>query len=72
MQKWARMPVETGKAFVDPLAMMTQMREDSDFLSLTPLTTLCWRTHLVVTKHPGDAHGIAQMDNTLTRLSTFL
>ena len=27
-QKWARMPVETGKAFVDPSAMMTQMRED--------------------------------------------
>ena len=25
---WAGMPVETGKAFVDPSAMMTQMRED--------------------------------------------
>ena len=31
MQKWAGMLVKTGKAFVDPSAMMTQMREDSDF-----------------------------------------
>ena len=31
MQKWAGMFVETGKAFVDPSAMMTQMREYSDF-----------------------------------------
>ena len=31
MQKWARMLVKTGKAFVDLSAMMTQMREDSDF-----------------------------------------
>ena len=28
MQKWAGMLVEAGKAFVDPSAMMTQMRED--------------------------------------------
>ena len=31
MQKWARMLVETGKAFVDPSAMKTQMSQDSDF-----------------------------------------
>ena len=31
MQKSAEMLVETGKAFVDPSAMMTLMREDSDF-----------------------------------------
>ena len=31
MQKWAGILVETGKAFVDPSAMMTQMREESDF-----------------------------------------
>ena len=31
MQRWAWMLVETGKAFVDPSAMMTQMREDSDY-----------------------------------------
>ena len=31
MQKWAGMFVETGKEVVDPSAMMTQMREDSDF-----------------------------------------
>ena len=71
MQKWAGMLVEIGKAFVDPSAMMTQMREDSDFWSLPPLTTLCWRTRLVITKHPEDGHGIAQMDNTTTRLITF-
>ena len=68
MQKWAGMLVETGKAFVDPSVMMTQMREDSDFWSLPPLTTLCWRTHLAITKHPEDGHGISQMDNTTTRL----
>ena len=28
--------------------------------SLPPLTTLCWRTHLVITKHPEDGHGIAK------------
>ena len=69
--KWSRMFVETGKAFVDPSAMMTQMREDSDFWSLPPLTILCWRNLLVITKHPEDGHGIAQMDNTITRLITF-
>ena len=36
MQKWVWVLVETGKAFVDPFAMMTQMREDSDFWSLPP------------------------------------
>ena len=61
-QKWTGMLVETGKAFVDPYAMMTQMREDSDFCSLPPLTILCWRTLLVITKHPEDGHGIAQKD----------
>ena len=30
-QKWARMLVETGKAFVDPSARIKQMREDSGF-----------------------------------------
>ena len=39
MQKWARMLKKTGKAFADPSAIMTQMREDSDFWSLPPLTT---------------------------------
>ena len=59
MQKWAGMFVETGKAFVDPSAMMTQMREDSDFWSSLPLTILCWRAHLVITNHPEDGHGLA-------------
>ena len=56
---------------VDPLAMMTQMRGDSDFWSLPPLTILCWRTLLVITKHPEDGSGIAQMDNTTARLTIF-
>ena len=30
MQKWARMLVKTGKAFVDPSEMTTQVRADSD------------------------------------------
>ena len=68
MQKWAGMLVETGKAFVGPSAVMTQMREDSELWSLPPLTILCRRTHLVITKHPEDGHGIAQMDNITTRL----
>ena len=57
--------------FVDPSAMMTQMREDSDLLSLPALTILCWRTLLVITNHPEDGPGIAQMDKTTARLITF-
>ena len=71
MQKWAGMLVETGKAFVDNSAAVTQMREDSDFWSLPSLTTLYWQTHLVITKHPKDGRGIAQMDNTITRFIKF-
>ena len=72
MQKWAGMLVETGKAFVDPPVMMTQMRKDSDFWSLPLLTTLCWRTHFVITKHPEDnGPDIAQTNNTTARLITF-
>ena len=70
MQKWAGMLVETGKAYVDTSAMMTQMREDSDFWSLPPLTILCWQTLLVITKIPEDGPDIAQMDNTTNRLIT--
>ena len=40
MQKWAGMLVETNKAFEDPSAMMTQMREDSDFWSMAEGTVL--------------------------------
>ena len=56
--------------FVYPSAMMTQTREDSDFWSLPPLTILIWRTLLVITKHPEDGHGIAQMNNTTAGLIT--
>ena len=65
------MLVETDKAFVGPAAMMTQMRDDSNFWSLPPLTILRWRTPLVITKHTEDGPGMAQMDIT-TRLITFL
>ena len=73
MQKWVRILVETSKAFVDPSAVTTQIREDSDSWSLPPLslTILCWRVHLVITKHPKDEPGIAQMDNTITKIITF-
>ena len=40
MQKWARMFVETGKAFVDPSAMMTQMREDLRLLEFATFNNL--------------------------------
>ena len=40
-------------------------------LDLPPLMILCWRTHLVITRHPEDGHGIAKMDNTTTSLITF-
>ena len=71
LQEGKRMLVETAKAFVDPSAMMAQMRGDSDFWSLSPLTILCWRKPVVITKHPEDGHGIAQMDNNTARLITF-
>ena len=60
MQRWAKIFAKTGKAFVDNSAMTTQMREDTDFWSLPPLTILCWRTLLVITKQPEDGPGIAQ------------
>ena len=34
---------------------------------LRPLTILCLRTHLVITRHPEDGHDIAQMNNTTTK-----
>ena len=71
MQKWARMLVETGKAFEDLSAKKTQMREVSDFWSLPPLTILCWQTHFAITKHSEDGPGIFEMDNYTTRLITF-
>ena len=71
MQKWARMLVETGKAFVAPSAIITKNERGSDFWSLPPLTILSWRTLLVITKHPGDGPVLAQMDNTTARLIIF-
>ena len=55
MQKWAGMLVEAGKAFVGPSAMMTQMKEDSDFWSL-PCLMIC------VGKHIWSSQGIQKMD----------
>ena len=40
MQKWAGMLVETGKAFVDPSAMVTQMRGDSRLLEFATFNDL--------------------------------
>ena len=71
MQKRAGMLVETGKAFENPSAIMTQMREDSDFWSLPPLTILCWRTLLVVTKHPEDGPGMAKIDSEQCQNTNF-
>ena len=70
MQKWAGMLVETGKAFVDLSAMMTQMGEDSDFWSLPPLITIMYQpTLLVITKHPEAQTGQhrSQIDYILVR-----
>ena len=39
-------------------------------LQFTPLTILCWRTFLVITKHPEDGPGTAQMDNSTIRFIT--
>ena len=52
--------------------IMTQIRGDSDYWSLPPLTILCWRTPLVITKHPEDGPGLARMHNTTARLIIFL
>ena len=43
-----------------------------EFWSLPPLTIFCWRTLLVITKHPeDDGPDIAQTNNTTARLITF-
>ena len=47
IQKSAGMLVETGKAFVDPSAMMTQMREDT---SVTQAKS-CWRSYWIDWSH---------------------
>ena len=39
-------------------------------LDLPPLTILCWRILLVITKHPGDGPG-REMENTTARFITF-
>ena len=63
--------LKTGKGSADPAAMPKQIKEGSDFRNLPPLTILCLRTLLVITKHLEDGPGIAQMDNTTTRVITF-
>ena len=55
MQKWAGMLMETGKAFVDPSAMMIQERDDFDFWSLPSLFILCL-------KHFWSSQGIEKLD----------
>ena len=64
--------MKTSKAFADLSAMTKQMRQGSDSWSLPPLITiLCWQTLLVITKHPEDGPGIAQVDSTTSKLFTF-
>ena len=46
-----------------PSAVTTPMRKGSDFWSLPQLTIFCWRTLLVIAKHPEDGPGILQMDH---------
>ena len=55
MQKWAGMLMETGKAFVDPSAMMIQERDDFDFWILPSLFILCL-------KHFWSSQGIEKLD----------
>ena len=64
------MLVETGKAFMDPSAMMTN-EKGFRRLEFATFDILCWRTLLVITKHPEDGPGVALMDNTTARLITF-
>ena len=51
--------------------MTKQMREDLDPWCLPSLMILCWQTLLVITKHPEDGPGSAQMDNTTAMLIIF-
>ena len=55
------MLVETGKAFVDPAETTTQMREDSRLLEFASFNDFVLANTLVITKHPEDGPGIAQM-----------
>ena len=62
---------ENGQGICGPLCNdNTNERGLMDFWRLPPLTFLCRRTLLIITKRPEDGHGIAQMDNTTTRLIT--
>ena len=60
MQKWARMLVETGKAFVDPSATITQMRGDSDLWG-------CDLSRSCVAEHFLSSQSIQKMDLTLSK-----
>ena len=65
------MCVKTGKAFVDPSAMTTQMTEDSDLWSFATFNDLEFAKAFVHHKASKDGPGIAQVDNSTTRLITF-
>ena len=69
MLKLGRMRRQTLETFVDPTAMLTQMRKVSGCYSVQPLTTL-YCTTLVLTNHLEDGHGTAQKGNTTIRLIT--
>ena len=65
------MRMKTGKGFADPAVVTKQMREDSRLLKLATFNDLLLANTLVITKHPEDGPGIAEMDKTTTRLITF-
>ena len=46
--------------------------DTSDFWSLPPLTILCWRTLLVITKHLEDGAGTAQMEKRHSQIDSIL
>ena len=71
MQKRAGMHVQTGKAFVDPSDTNERGLRLLEFASSNDLVLGNTLTRLVITKHPEDGPGIAQTDNTTTRLITF-
>ena len=62
MLKLGRTRRQTGEAFVDPTAMMKQMRGFATFDSLVNTLTL--------TNHPEDGRGTAQMGSPTIKLIT--
>ena len=58
MLKLGRVHRQTRGTFVDPTAMMIQMREVPDFKSLQSLTAKNWQTPLALANYPEDGRHI--------------